>query len=742
MKIKTQFTLSTLVFCIIFVLTSASFLSTYNEVNRLGQQQEIAANIEQGAHELSYLSNDYLFHPEEQRQNIQWESRFTRLSDDISRLSVDQPDQQALVDRLIANKARLHDVYTQSVAAIEAAKATPGQRVDPELIDVAWSRFIVQNQAMISDAEILVQVLHEEANQVQRINAVLVFLLMGIVLLFLTSNYVFIKRRILRAIAALNAGTTIVGKGNLDFRIDTVHDDEIGELSGAFNQMTASLRAITASKQDLEKEIEERRIAERALRESEQRYHSLFVNMLDGFAFCRMLYDNDEPTDFIYIEVNEAFSQLTGLMDVKGKRVTEVIPGIKDSNPELFAIYGRVAATGVPERFTTYLKPLNEWFSVAVYSPEKGFFVAIFDNITARKQAEDALRETNAYLNNLFDYANAPIITWDPGFQITRFNHAFENLTGRSHEEVLGKTLEILFPDETRHASMALIRKAAIGERWETVEIPILTKEGIIRTVLWNSANVLDPDGRTISTIAQGVDITERKRAEAALQQANKQLNLLSSITRHDILNQLLVLKAYLELSHEEVNNPTTLLEYIAKQEKAANTIERQITFTRDYQEMGAASPAWQDVNASIQKALLGLPMRDIHVEPDPKNPEVFADPLFEKVFYNLIDNALRYGGADMKTIRVSSHEEGASLTIICEDDGVGISGEDKKLLFTKGFGKNTGLGLFLSREILSITGITITENGIPGKGARFEISVPKGGYRFNASSIPAGGPR
>ena len=87
-----------------------------------------------------------------------------------------------------------------------------------------------------------------------------------------------------------------------------------------------------------------------------------------------------------------------------------------------------------------------------------------------------------------------------------------------------------------------------------------------------------------------------------------------------------------------------------------------------------------------------------------------------------------------MKTIRVSSQESDASLTIICEDDGVGISAEDKKKLFTRGFGKNTGLGLFLSREILAITGITITEAGTPGKGARFEITVPKGAYRFTGT--------
>jgi signal transduction histidine kinase len=128
---------------------------------------------------------------------------------------------------------------------------------------------------------------------------------------------------------------------------------------------------------------------------------------------------------------------------------------------------------------------------------------------------------------------------------------------------------------------------------------------------------------------------------------------------------------------------------------------------------------------------MVALPMRAVHVEADPADPEVYADPLFEKVFYNLIDNALRYGGDQMKTIWISSREINTGLKIVCEDDGVGISAEDKKKLFTRGFGKNTGLGLFLSREILAITGITIIENGTPGKGARFEIAVPRGMWRM-----------
>jgi len=131
------------------------------------------------------------------------------------------------------------------------------------------------------------------------------------------------------------------------------------------------------------------------------------------------------------------------------------------------------------------------------------------------RRADEALRETNEYLNSLFNYANAPIIVWDPGFVITRFNRAFENLTSRSEQEVIGQSLDILFPKESRDRSLSQIKKTLEGERWETVEIPILIKDGSVRTILWNSANILTPDSTTVlATIAQGQDITERKVAE------------------------------------------------------------------------------------------------------------------------------------------------------------------------------------------------------------------------------------
>ena len=221
------------------------------------------------------------------------------------------------------------------------------------------------------------------------------------------------------------------------------------------------------------------------------------------------------------------------------------------------------------------------------------------------------------------------------------------------------------------------------------------------------------------------------QESHKSLEIANKKLNTLSSITRHDILNLLTGLDGYLTILKKKQPDPE-LNEYIEKAKTVTKRISSLIRFTKEYENLGLNSPAWQDCRAIIDTVERYLSFGKIIMQNDlPNGTEVFADRLFDRVFYNLIDNTLRYGGDQTKTIHIFSQESGTSLTIIYEDDGVGLTVEEQKHLFTRGFGKHSGLGLFLSREILSITDITITENSTPGKGARFEIHIPPEKYRI-----------
>jgi PAS domain S-box-containing protein len=157
------------------------------------------------------------------------------------------------------------------------------------------------------------------------------------------------------------------------------------------------------------RDITERKRGEQALRKSEEHYRSLFENMLDGFAYCKVIFENEQPVDFEYLAVNRAFEELTGLENVIGRKVTEVIPGIRESNPEMFEICCRVALTRCPERFETYLPELGIWLVISVYSHEEGSFVSIFDNISDRKKAEAALRSANEELEKYVEERTAEL---------------------------------------------------------------------------------------------------------------------------------------------------------------------------------------------------------------------------------------------------------------------------------------------------------------------------------------------
>jgi len=498
-------------------------------------------------------------------------------------------------------------------------------------------------------------------------------------------------------------------------------------------------------------------------------------------------------------------------------------------------------------------------YSAPIVGQDRKYYgrVWYFRDITGRKEAEETLRETNEYLNKLIDFANAPIIVWDPDFRIIRFNHAFEHLTGRNEREVIGQPLDILFPKKTRDTSLALIKKTLTGERWETVEIPILASDGTIRTVLWNSANILTSEAELISTIAQGVDITERKQAEDEVGRSferfkvvmdgldalvyvvdmetfdllfinkygkdiwgeiegqtcwktiqsgqsgpcpfctndklvdsngnptgvyhwefqntvtkklydcrdsairwldgrlvrleiatditerkqaenmtaltTRKLVLMNDVTYQYIQNKVTAARGYTEIS-KDAKTETERLSFIEKEGHILADIHQLIKNTRQYQEIGILEPQWIPVEQSIRIAVsLVSPKQGISIETALNGLELYTDPLIEKIFANLIENAVIHGKTTTR-IAFSCEETPEGLLLTCEDDGVGISPEVKARLFERSVGEKIHFGLFFVRECLALSGMMIRETGTPGKGARFEIVVPKGAYRFTGT--------
>jgi len=224
-------------------------------------------------------------------------------------------------------------------------------------------------------------------------------------------------------------------------------------------------------------------------------------------------------------------------------------------------------------------------------------------------------------------------------------------------------------------------------------------------------------------------EIDERRQVENALHQINAKLNLVSSIARHDILNRLTVIYGIISLLQEGISDPT-FSDYLKKAEESAIAIRRQIEFTGDYKNMGLEKADWQNVNDSVRQSCENVDLKGVTLDIFTNNLEIFADPWLKKVFFNLIDNTLRYAEHVTK-ITVSFRESEDGLNLLFEDNGIGIPFDEKEKIFERGYGKNIGYGLFMVREILAITELTIQETGEPGKGARYEFHVPKPYYRI-----------
>jgi PAS domain S-box-containing protein len=312
---------------------------------------------------------------------------------------------------------------------------------------------------------------------------------------------------------------------------------------------------------------------------------------------------------------------------------------------------------------------------------------------------------------------------------ISYINPEFEKIIGYVRDEVEGKKkwTEFVAPKELeRMQKYEHECRTNPGNVSVSNEFQFIRFDGMLRYGSLTMAAIPET-GRLILSL---VDTSDKVQEEEAVQRANKKLNVFSCITRHEILNHLTVVKGYIELSREQIRDPALLLRSFDKELAAANAIQKLVTFTRDYQNIGIQPPAWYNLTAVLHAAAANVRFGSITLSVDTDRVEIYADHLLERVFFHLMDNAVRYG-RKIRNLRFSCEESFEELLVICQDDGIGIPPDAKEKMFNRQFFQNTGLDMYLSQQILSITGMSIRENGIYGTGAHFEIRVPKGAYRF-----------
>lgn len=538
---------------------------------------------------------------------------------------------------------------------------------------------------------------------------------------------ILLARYITRPVLAMNKSAKALADGDFSSWTDINRKDELGELSHSFKFMADQLKTMFSS-----------------LKASEERYMSLFQASVDAIILCK---------GYTLLEMNHAAEEMFSLSGniVTGREITGLFDEIGKTIAQMIESSMNAGSDGYESRTISRTKDnAEQYLNIRVTKvTEDGDILSLVHirDITIERQAiisfaeKEALRDAYSRVEMILELLPDPTFVIDKNGVILFWNRAMEKFTGYDSGSMIGKG-DFQYSYAIYSEKRPLLIDYALHPElsYDGLYPAINRSEDLLSTSLWVeikgkmayisviAAPLYDKNGNVVGAIESVRDITSHKQAEEALLVANKKLNLLSGITRHDILNKIMISKAFLSfLDNNELHQEQK--DYIDRIRRSLTEIEQFVAFSKTYQELGLKLPEWQDIGEVFRRVAHQIDTGDVQVRVNVAGVSILCDPLFEKVCYNLIENAIRHGG-DLTYIEVRGTETSTGFLITVEDDGTGILDDQKKYIFERGFGKNTGYGLFLTREILAMSDITIIENGQYGTGCRFEIDVPKGKYR------------
>ena len=364
-------------------------------------------------------------------------------------------------------------------------------------------------------------------------------------------------------------------------------------------------------------------------------------------------------------------------------------------------------------------------------------FAEIISNVLSREAKETALKESEKLLTKTQEIAHVGSWRFELETRQLFWSDKTYRIFGISPERYHNPYdlyLSSLHPDDLDLVRSAYFDSIRNGMGFYEGEYRIIHQEtGEIRFIHDRCIHERDSQGTTVRSVGMIQDITERKGVEMAIEQSNQKLRILTRITRNELITMLDEMQYYLHLVADSPDSSSST-RYLTLAQTIGDRIRETVGFTRDYEIFGVSLSGWQNIGMTISAAIKEIPLSLVSITAQiPPTLEVYADPIIRKVFVILMENAIRHG-ISVSEIRFMVREHEGDLFIICEDDGVGIPQEKKRGIFTHSYGRDAGFGLYLVKEILSITGLFISETGEEGSGARFRILVPKGGWRLHAT--------
>ncbi|MDO9549925.1 MAG: PAS domain S-box protein [Methanoregula sp.] len=532
-------------------------------------------------------------------------------------------------------------------------------------------------------------------------------------------------------------------------------------------ELHAAYEQLTATEEELRQNYDELGKSQQDLLRSEERYRDVVEDQTE--LICR--FTPDGKLTF----VNDAYCRYFNLdkaVCLENPHPVVLAPEDRQLIKQHFSTFTQKSPTNIIEH--RIMMPGGEvrwqrWSDSAIFDNDGRIieYQSVGRDTTDKIIAEEKLKRTNEELNSAYEQLTAieeelrstfeelslnqqDLIRSEERYRsvvedqtefICRFtpdgthifvNDAYCRYFGKVRVDLIGHHFIPEIPDEDRPLLKVQFSSLTPDHPVISVEHRIVMPGGEVRWQHWSDRAIFDNKGKIVEYQSVGRDITDRKRLDKALFESNRKLNLLSSITRHEILNQLTALQLYQSLLKGKITDPECKV-WIEKAVRVGEVIESQISFTQQYQDIGLQKPLWQDAYATAMSVCLDEGFLNVTIDEGLARVSVFSDPLFRTVFYNLFENAMMHGGKTT-TIRVSGEAVPGGYALVVEDNGGGITPEDKIRIFDKGYGKHTGLGLFLAREVLAITGLSIEEVGEYGKGARFRILVPDGMLRKHST--------